>query len=49
MEYTKAFLSTMTKSKTELNTAIPGQIGYKSIAKNDKLKQQQQFAWILKG
>ena len=49
IEYTKAFLSTMTKSKTQLNTSIPGQQGYKPIAKSDKIKEQQQFAWILKG
>ena len=49
LEYKKAFLSTMTRVKTELNTAIPGQVGYKPIAKSDKIKQQQQFSWILKG
>ena len=28
-EYNKAFLSTMTKSNSQLNTSIPGMVGYK--------------------
>ena len=49
VEYTKAFLSTMTKTKSELNTAIAGQQGYKPVAKSARIKQQQQYNWILKG
>jgi len=49
VEYAKAFLGAITKVKTEINTAIPGQHGYKPIAKSDKIKEQQQFGWILKG
>ena len=49
IEYTKTFLSTMTKTKSELNTAIPGQQGYKPIAKSARIKEQQQYNWILKG
>ena len=49
VEYAKAFLGAMTSTKTELNTSIPGQIGYKPVAKSDKIKEQQQFGWILKG
>jgi hypothetical protein len=49
IEYTKAFLGAMTKVKTEINTSIPGQIGYKPISKNDKIREQQQYSWILKG
>jgi len=48
-EYKKAFLGAMSSVKTELNTSIPGQIGYKPVAKSDKIREQQQFAWILKG
>ena len=49
IEYSKAFLSTMTRTKSELNTTIPGQQGYKPIAKSDRIKEQQQYNWILKG
>ena len=49
VQYTKAFLSTMTRTKSELNTTIPGQQGYKTVAKSDSIKEQQQFNWILKG
>jgi tight adherence protein B len=49
VQYTKAFLSTMTRTKSELNTTIPGQQGYKPVAKSDSIKEQQQFNWILKG
>ena len=49
VEYAKAFLGAMTTSRRELNTAIPGQIGYKPIATSDKIKEQQQFGWIIKG
>jgi len=49
VQYTKAFLSTMTRTRSELNTTIPGQQGYKTVAKSDSIKEQQQFNWILKG
>jgi hypothetical protein len=49
LSYAKAFLSTMTKTSTEINTAIPGQQGYKPIANSDKIKQQKEFIWLLKG
>jgi len=39
----------MTKTKSELNTSIPGQKGYKPIAKSGRIQEQQQFNWILKG
>ena len=49
VQYTKAFLSTMTRTKSELNTTIPGQQGYKTVAKSARIKEQQQYNWILKG
>jgi hypothetical protein len=49
MEYSKVFLSSMYVSKTEMNTAIPGQQGYKSVAKSDSIKDQREFIWLLKG
>ena len=49
IEYTKTFLSTMTKTKSELNTAIPGQQGYKPIAKSANIEEQRKHLWILKG
>ena len=49
IEYTKTFLSAMTKTKSELNTAIPGQKGYKPIAKSDSIDEQMRHIWLLKG
>jgi hypothetical protein len=49
IEYTKTFLSTMTKTKSELNTTIAGQKGYKPIAKSDKIDEQMRHIWLLKG
>ena len=49
VEYTKTFLSTMTRTKSELNTTIPGQQGYKPIATSDRIKEQMKYNWILKG
>ena len=49
VEYAKAFLGAITKVNTEMNTAIPGQVGYKPVAKSDKIAEQQRYSWILKG
>ena len=49
VQYTKAFLSTMTRTNSELNTTIPGQQGYKTVARSDNIREQQQYNWILKG
>ena len=49
VEYTKAFLSTMTSTRSQINTTIEGQQGYKPIAKSARIEEQQQFNWILKG
>jgi hypothetical protein len=49
MEYTKAALSCAFTNKTVLNTAIPGQKGYKSIDKTATIEQQRQYMWLYKG
>jgi hypothetical protein len=49
VEYSKAFLNTMVRTKTELNTTIPGQAGYKPIAQTSKINKQREFLWVLKG
>jgi hypothetical protein len=50
MEYKEAFLNSMTKSGTTLNTAIPGMIGYdKKQDFEKKKKEYQQFSWLFKG
>ncbi len=47
--YTKAFLGSISKNKTTLNTAIPGMHGYKNIKEDDQKKSQKEFVWLLKG
>jgi hypothetical protein len=49
LAYSRAFLGVMTKSNTTLNTTIDGMQGYKEIQKNDMIKQQEEFIWLLKG
>ena len=54
IEYKKAFLNSITRNSSELNTAIPGMHGYKrGNSMDQKLKQhlqnQQKFPWIFKG
>ena len=49
LAYSRAFLGVMTKSSTTLNTTIDGMQGYKEIQKNDMIKQQEEFIWLLKG
>jgi len=49
LEYSKIFLSSMTLSKRDLNTSIPGQEGYKPIEQSDAIKKQREFLWLLKG
>jgi hypothetical protein len=52
-EYQKAFLSSMTKSNSHLNTTIPGMLGYRKNKTDDALekhkKNLEQFSWIYKG
>ena len=49
IEYTKAFLSTMTSTRSQINTTIDGQKGYKPVAKSDSIRQQREHLWVLKG
>jgi len=49
VEYKKAFLNSMTKSSTTLNTTIPGMSGYEKIKKNENKKLSKDFIWLLKG
>lgn len=49
LAYKKAFLTTMTQATTKLNTAIPGQAGYKPVKRGDIAKQYQDYSWLLKG
>ena len=49
MEYNKAFLSSMTTTKTTINTTIPGMKGYKELKKGDKMDEQKKFEWLYKG
>jgi len=53
IEYTKATLQSVFKANSTLNTAIPGQQGYKSSEFSDKMeehkKQTDEFFWLYKG
>jgi len=49
MEYTKTALQSVFKTTSVMNSAIPGQRGYKPVEKSDILKQHQEYSWILKG
>ena len=49
LEYQKAFLNSMKRCNTELNTTIPGQKGYTPLKKTGKIKNNEDFLWLLKG
>jgi len=57
VEYQKAFLGSMIKSNTKINTNIPGMQGYdrkfdiEADLKNKKQTQQveEQYVWLYKG
>ena len=49
VEYSKAFLSIMTKDDKILNTTIPGMKGHEHIRSREAIKKQQEFIWLLKG
>ena len=52
LEYNKAFLNSMVRADTQLNTKIPGQRGYKKNLDHDIKKakeQQEEFSWLYKG
>ena len=36
-------------SGRNINTSIPGQIGYKSVEKDANIREQKEFSWLLKG
>ena len=48
-EYKKAFLGAMQKTGAQMNTSIPGMVGYKPIKDKKKMKETQDFLWLLKG
>lgn len=49
LEYKKAFLNSMTNTKKEINTTIPGMHGYQSHKKQDQIKEYKDYNWLLKG
>ena len=55
MQYKMAFLKSITKSSSVLETKIPGQVGYKEteISKREKepvpARKLKEFSWVIKG
>ena len=49
LEYTKTSLQSIFKTSSTFNSAIPGQKGYKKIKKTDKINEQHEFLWLVKG
>ena len=50
MEYKRAFLGAITKSSVELNTTIPGMVGYTGDQKRrDAIEEVKNYSWIFKG
>lgn len=50
MEYKRAFLGSITKSSVELNTTIPGMVGYTGDQKRrDAIEEVKNYSWIFKG
>jgi hypothetical protein len=49
VEYQKAFLSSMTSTNKQLNTSIPGMIGYKKVKKDQEKKKYLHNSWLIKG
>ena len=51
--YKKAFLSSMTKSSKQLNSTIPGMVGYKQVKDKKQLEEAKKsisdFLWLYKG
>lgn len=53
--YTTAMLNSMMKSNTNINTQIPGMVGYNRSSdifkqkQNEQIKQMKEFGWIYKG
>ena len=48
-EYKKAFLGAMQKTGAQMNTSIPGMIGYKPVRDKKKIQETKDFLWLLKG
>ena len=54
VQYKKAFLGSLSKANSQLNTTIPGMHGYKGKSATDRARKQHekivhQFPWIFKG
>ena len=51
IQYKKAFLNSMTVSKTSLDTRIPGMIGYNRTRHEaeEHIKNVKPYAWLYKG
>ena len=49
LEYKKAFLNCMKKSDTIINTSIQGMEGYRQVEKQNTIKEQEEYSWLLKG
>ena len=49
LQYKKAFLSSMIKTNSSMNTTIPGMVGYKPEKTKKEMKKYQDHIWLLKG
>jgi hypothetical protein len=49
IEYKRAFLGSMKKVDTNINTTIPGMIGYRHNKLEAEKKKYKDFLWLLKG
>ena len=49
LEYGRAFLSSMKKSSSEMDTTIPGQQGHRALRDSEEKNKYQEYSWLLKG
>ena len=49
LEYKKAFLNSMKKTSSTMNTTIPGMHGHKPVVESDEKNKMKEFIWLLKG
>jgi len=49
IEYREAFLNTMTRSNSVLNTTIPGMRGHMDINKSNNIQEMKEYMWLIKG
>jgi len=50
MEYKRAILGSISKKSVELNTTIPGMVGYTNEQKHrDAIEEVKNYSWIFKG